>query len=231
MYVCDCVLLLSLKEQFTNKRETGVLHNKAAAGISSTLLLPSPTCLCLRLQQLRLFYFLPPCLSGLHLLFYCCFFLPNLQTCLFCLAFISTSPLSLAITLFTPPCSFPLPLQFCPYLSFLFNHLPLNCSWHSASSSRTISTHSLSFPISAAPGVEVSLRYSRRLFEVPGALGGCSRVPPCASGNFFFLLQTRTFSFAFDLGFDLGNSIFFILCLRACVSVGLYKAFSMGFFF
>lgn len=42
-----------------------------------------------------------------------------------------------------------------------------------------------SFLLSAAPGVEVSLRHSRRLFEVPGALRGC--VCLCASGNFFFI--------------------------------------------
>lgn len=43
-----------------------------------------------------------------------------------------------------------------------------------------------SFLLSTAPGVEVSLRYSRRLFEVPGALRVCVRMCVYVSRNFFF---------------------------------------------
>lgn len=42
MYVCESVLLLSLKEQFAIKRRTGVFHNKAAGILAAECYCPPP---------------------------------------------------------------------------------------------------------------------------------------------------------------------------------------------
>lgn len=68
MYVCESVLLLSLKEQFAIKRRTGVFHNKAAGILAAECYCPPPHAFgCNSFCLSRLLCCLSVCLSGLFL--------------------------------------------------------------------------------------------------------------------------------------------------------------------
>lgn len=168
------------------------------------MLLPSPTSPCLWLQQLLVCRVV--CLSGLFLglclslgqlsslfSFLLNLFIPHFEAFFLSRLLISICQLSRSHRPLLSPFTCPqLPFLLPPPTLFLPSYHAHPPCWSSPSPSSplsiSISTRPPSFLLSVAPGVEVSLRYSRRLFEVPGALGAVCVwvwVCKCVSGNFF----------------------------------------------
>lgn len=211
MYVCESVLLLSLKEQFAIKRRTGVFHNKAAGILAAECYCPPPHafgcnsfCLSRLLCCLSVFlacFQISACLLvSFHPRLFFLFFLSTYFEALFpsCLL---TSLLPILIL----PLSFSFHHQL--YFSFSFSAPFLSFSFFSPPLTILISfpTIPASFLLFVAPGVEVLLRYSGLLYRL---LQSCPRGPQGLSVSMcfrkrFFLnqqLQSRTCTAASDLG-------------------------------
>lgn len=209
MYVCESVLLLSLKEQFAIKRRTGVFHNKAAGILAAECYCPPPHAFgCNSFCLSRLLC----CLS----VFLACFqisacLLVSFHPRLFFLFFLSTYFEALF-----PSCLLTslLPILILP-LSFSFHH-QLYFSF-------SFSAPFLSFSFFSPPPLTILISFptipaSFLLFVAPGvaevqwtALPSAVELSPGPSGaqcvyvlqETFFLnqqLQSRTCTAASDLG-------------------------------